>query len=213
MRGPAGLFSTEPGRRGSSARRGRRGLSPLGSHPGRTGSTVRAGFANEQSAPRDEDAAAGSYADPYTWAESEHVLPLASRVVEERLATLALDAHQPHFMAPGVDRKPMSGEPATFGDTLTVVSPLFDKSQTRRMGTAYGECVVAGRRLLEGTPYDCTYVLKLKRGTITTQGLDPHGVSDVFFAVTGGTGAYAEASGQAEYIDSSVNEIIIRLND
>lgn len=101
----------------------------------------------------------------------------------------------------------------TLGDTLTVVSPLFDRSQTRRMGTAYGECVVAGRRLLEGTPYDCTYVLRLKRGTITTQGLDPHGSSNVFFAVTGGTGAYAEARGQAEYIDTSVTDIIIRLHD
>ena len=101
----------------------------------------------------------------------------------------------------------------TLGDTLTVVAPLFDRSQTRRMGTAYGQCVVAGRRLLEGTPYDCTYVLKLKRGTITTQGLDPRGPSDVFFAVTGGTGAYAEARGQAEYIDTSVIDIIIRLHD
>lgn len=101
----------------------------------------------------------------------------------------------------------------TLGDTLTVVSPLFELSQSRRMGTAYGECIVAGRRLLEGTPYDCTYVLKLKRGTITTHGLDPHGVSDVFFAITGGTGAYAEATGQAEYIDTSVTDIIIKLHD
>lgn len=101
----------------------------------------------------------------------------------------------------------------TLGDTLTVISPLFDKSQTRRMGTAYGECIVAGRRLLEGTPYDCTYVLRLKRGTITTHGLDPHGRSDVFFAITGGTGAYAEARGQAEYIDTSVTDIIIKLHD
>jgi allene oxide cyclase-like protein len=101
----------------------------------------------------------------------------------------------------------------TLGDTLTVVSPLFDKSQTRRMGTAYGECIVAGRRLLEGIPYDCTYVLKLKRGTITTQGLDPHGPSDAFFAITGGTGAYAEARGQAEYIDTSVTDIIIKLHN
>lgn len=101
----------------------------------------------------------------------------------------------------------------TLGDTLTVISPLFDKSQTRRMGTAYGECIVAGRRLLEGTPYDCTYVLRLKRGTITTHGLDPHGRSDVFFAITGGTGAYAEARGQVEHIDTSVTDIIIKLHD
>jgi hypothetical protein len=101
----------------------------------------------------------------------------------------------------------------TLGDTLTVVSPLFEQGRTERMGTAYGECIVAGRRLIDGTPYDCTYVLKLKHGTITTHGLDPHGPSDVTFAVTGGTGVYAEASGQAEYIDTSVTDIIIRLHE
>jgi hypothetical protein len=34
----------------------------------------------------------------------------------------------------------------------------------------------------------------------------------VFFAVTGGTGVYEGASGQAEHIDTDVTEIIISLN-
>jgi hypothetical protein len=101
----------------------------------------------------------------------------------------------------------------TLGDTLTVVSRLLDGRQSHRVGIAYAECVVAGRVLREGTPYDCTYVLKLEDGTITTQGLDPHGASDVFFAITGGTGAYQEASGQAEYIDTSVTDIYIHLDE
>ncbi len=100
----------------------------------------------------------------------------------------------------------------TLGDTLTAVEPLLDASQSQRVGTAYAECIVAGKVLREGTPLDCTYVLKLKDGTITTQGLDPHGPSDVFFAVTGGTGAYEGATGQAEYIDTAVTDIYIYLD-
>jgi len=34
-------------------------------------------------------------------------------------------------------------------------------------------------------------------GSITMQGLDPHGPSDVLMAITGGTDAYAGATGQA----------------
>jgi hypothetical protein len=51
-------------------------------------------------------------------------------------------------------------------------------------------------------PYVCTYVLRFHDGSITMQGLDPHGPSDVLFAITGGTGAYAGATGQARYVDS-----------
>jgi len=36
---------------------------------------------------------------------------------------------------------------------------------------------------------------------------------DVFFAVTGGTGAYRDASGQARHIDTEVTDIIIDLDD
>lgn len=44
-----------------------------------------------------------------------------------------------------------------------------------------------------------------------TEGLDPKGVSDTFFAVTGGTRRYVGASGEAEYIDSSRTDIYITL--
>lgn len=54
----------------------------------------------------------------------------------------------------------------------------------------------------------------LAPGVGTTEGLDPHGLSDVFFSITGGTGAFKDIEGQAEYIDTaSQTDIIIRLDD
>ena len=102
----------------------------------------------------------------------------------------------------------------TLGDRLAIVAPMLNVGQTKRLGTAYGDCWVGAPRLNEGSQYDCSYLLKFEHGTITTAGLDPHGVSDVFFAITGGTGAYKDIDGQAEYIDTeSQTDIIIRLDD
>jgi hypothetical protein len=102
----------------------------------------------------------------------------------------------------------------TLGDRLAVVGPLLDADTGRRVGTSYLDCWVGDRVLLDQSPYVCTSVLKFKDGIITTHGLDPHGVSDVFFSVTGGTGAYEGATGQAEYIDSETQtEIIITLDE
>ena len=99
-----------------------------------------------------------------------------------------------------------------FGDRLVAVGSLLDESQTRRVGTLYLDCVIVSRVQVGGT-YDCTNVLKLEGGDIMTHGIDPQGSSDVFFAVTGGTGTYREASGQAHYIDTDVTDIIIHLDD
>jgi len=98
-----------------------------------------------------------------------------------------------------------------FGDRLVAVSPLLDESQTRKVGTAYADCVIVSRVQLGGT-YDCTYVLELNGGDITTHGIDPQGASDVLFAVTGGTGVYRGASGQAQYVDTDITEINIDLD-
>jgi hypothetical protein len=102
----------------------------------------------------------------------------------------------------------------TLGDRLAAVGPLLNEAQTRRVGTSYADCWVGDRVLEDQSPYVCAYVLKFRDGTITTEGLDPHGISDVYFAVTGGTGVYEGATGQAQYIDSpDLTEIIIRLGE
>jgi hypothetical protein len=103
------------------------------------------------------------------------------------------------------------GDGLGFGDRLTAVGPLFDQDQTKQVGTAYIDCSIVSP-VLEGGTYDCTYVLQFKDGAVTTQGIDPQGPSDVTFAVTGGTGAYRGATGQAENIDTDVTDIIISLN-
>ena len=102
----------------------------------------------------------------------------------------------------------------TFGDRLAAVGPILDQTQTKRVGTAYADCLIVSRTLPpDGGAFGCTYVLKFADGDITTQGIDPHGPSDVMFSVTGGNGAYRGATGEAEYIDTSVTDIIIHLDD
>jgi len=95
-----------------------------------------------------------------------------------------------------------AGDGLTLGDRLAVVTPIVNEDQTERVGTAFFDCWLGAARLQDGSPYVCTYVLRFQDGSITTQGLDPHGPSDVLFAITGGTGAYAGATGQARYVDS-----------
>ncbi len=99
------------------------------------------------------------------------------------------------------------------GDRLASVGPILDGSGNTRVGTSYADCWVGDKTLVEGSPYVCTYVLRLGDGEIMTEGLDPHGPSDVLFAVTGGTGAYDGASGQAEYIDTTQTDIYIHLDE
>jgi hypothetical protein len=91
----------------------------------------------------------------------------------------------------------------TLGDRLASFGSLLDGDSGRRVGASYLDCWVGDVTLDDGSPYVCTNTLRFRDGsTIVTQGLDPHGLSDVFFAITGGTGLYEGASGQAEYIDS-----------
>ena len=46
-------------------------------------------------------------------------------------------------------------------------------------------------------------------GSITIYGIDPKGPSDVYLAVTGGTGAYVGATGEAHFIDTDVTDVYI----
>ncbi len=105
-----------------------------------------------------------------------------------------------------------AGDGLTLGDRLAAISPIMNEDQTERVGTSYLDCWVGSARLQNARPYVCTYVLDFHGGSITTHGLDPHGPSDVFFAITGGTGTYAGATGQAEYVDSDTQtDIYINL--
>ena len=60
-----------------------------------------------------------------------------------------------------------------------------------------------------GGLYRCTSVLRLADGDITIGGLDPHGPGVYTFAVLGGTGAYAGATGEATLTDTSSGADIV----
>jgi hypothetical protein len=93
------------------------------------------------------------------------------------------------------------------GDRLAARGPLLDASQTSEVGRHYLDCVVMNKITDDpvegpGGLYWCTYVLQLADGDLTIGGLDPHGSGVYTFAVLGGTGAYAGASGEATLTDT-----------
>lgn len=93
------------------------------------------------------------------------------------------------------------------GDRLAARGPLLDGSRASQVGHGYLDCVVMNRITDDpadgpGGLYWCTSVLRLAEGDLTLQGLDPHGPGVYTFAVLGGTGTYAGASGDATVTDT-----------
>jgi hypothetical protein len=98
-----------------------------------------------------------------------------------------------------VDQAPLSkakGEPsASAGDLIVFTNPLTDATG-KRIGRLYMHCaaVVAARRAADAA-YACEGVLVLGHGTLSVQTFLAHAGATVRGAVTGGTGAYANARG------------------
>ena len=91
------------------------------------------------------------------------------------------------------------------GDRLESRAKLFDAAAPdEQLGLAFGTCLVERRitPLVSGL-WRCTYLLKLTEGTITVDGLDPAGVGTYELGVTGGTGAYSVANGEATFTDTN----------
>ena len=102
------------------------------------------------------------------------------------------------------------------GDRLAARGPLLDASATSQVGRAYLDCVIMDKITedAEGPQglYWCTYLLKLADGDLTIAGRDARGPGVSTFAVLGGTGAYADASGEATLTDTDVGtEFVIDL--
>ena len=89
------------------------------------------------------------------------------------------------------------------GDRAASRGPLTDAEGTE-VGVSYGDCVVH-RRITDDVTglWNCTYVLDLADGDLTLRGLDPRGPGVYEMAVLGGTGAYANASGDATFTDTT----------
>lgn len=78
----------------------------------------------------------------------------------------------------------------SIGDTLAFGNQLFDKTNTKLVGTDQGSCV----RTVVGVAFECSWTNSLKGGQIVVQGpfLD---AGDSVLAITGGTGKYRDVTG------------------
>lgn len=134
-------------------------------------------------------------------------------LVISALATAALAAHHAgaqsdvHVVWPSATTKltflDFEHDGLRLGDRLASRGPLVDETQTTQVGYAHLECVVM-RRITDAPSglYRCSYLLKLADGDLIIEGLDPHGPGTYTFAVLGGTGTYAGATGQATMTDT-----------
>jgi hypothetical protein len=77
------------------------------------------------------------------------------------------------------------------GDILTFTNEVYDKDNKQSVGQDNGWCM----RTLVGKTWECFWTLALKDGQITVEG-PFHDSKDSVLAVTGGTGAYANARGE-----------------
>ena len=99
------------------------------------------------------------------------------------------------------------------GDRAAARGPLTDR-EGAEVGKAYADCVVHLRiRDNETGLWNCTYVLDLADGDLIVKGLDPRGSGVYEMAVLGGTGAYANASGDATFTDTpDGTDMVIRVS-
>jgi allene oxide cyclase len=76
------------------------------------------------------------------------------------------------------------------GDLLTFHNPIFDASDSTRVGRDQGDCI----RIVPGRSWECRFVTRLAGGSLTVEGpfFDTH---NSVLAVTGGTGVYRNARG------------------
>jgi allene oxide cyclase len=81
-----------------------------------------------------------------------------------------------------------SGDSA--GDILTFANDLFDRTDTRKVGTDQGYCI----RTVPGVSYECNWTNILEGGSITVEG-PFYDAKDSVIAITGGTGRYRRARG------------------
>ncbi|HJR46386.1 MAG TPA: hypothetical protein VJ927_12365 [Actinomycetota bacterium] len=111
-----------------------------------------------------------------------------------------------------------NGPGLRLGDRIAARASVTDAEGTR-VGTAYGDCVVH-RQITDPVTglWNCTYVLDLADGDLILKGLDPRGPGVYELAVLGGTGVYADASGDATFTDTGddtgevgVTDMVIRL--
>jgi allene oxide cyclase len=79
------------------------------------------------------------------------------------------------------------------GDVLTFANEVFNRSDTRRVGTDQGYCI----RVVAGSSYECNWTTFLPGGQIVVEG-PFYDAKNSTLAVTGGTGRFRRARGTME---------------
>jgi allene oxide cyclase len=79
------------------------------------------------------------------------------------------------------------------GDILTFANDVFDRTDTRKVGTDQGYCI----RTVPGVSYECNFTTLLADGQLVVEG-PFYDANDSVLAITGGTGRYRNARGTME---------------
>jgi allene oxide cyclase-like protein len=99
--------------------------------------------------------------------------------------------------------KPRSRRANNTGDLIVFTNPVADASRNV-VGTLYADCTTTkGARNFLRSITTCAGVVELRDGTLTLQANSKPGVPTTIGAVTGGTGAYANARGTFVAEDTS----------
>jgi allene oxide cyclase len=98
-----------------------------------------------------------------------------------------------HLMEHAVNRAFVDESPAgdSSGDLLTFHNPVFDRTDSRRVGRTHGECT----RIVAGDSWECRWTTFLRGGKLTVEG-PFFDTRPSVLAVTGGTGRFRDARGQ-----------------
>jgi allene oxide cyclase len=85
----------------------------------------------------------------------------------------------------------LGDEGDSIGDLLAFANDVFDESNTTKVGTDQGSCILT----IPGEAYECAWTLTLDEGQLMVQG--PFLINvDSELAITGGTRIYTGATGQ-----------------
>ncbi len=85
----------------------------------------------------------------------------------------------------------VNGEADSVGDKLVFANPVFDATNTRRVGTAQGSCV----SVVVGKTWQCLFELVIGADWLVLEGAFTDTKGDLQFAILGGVGKYLGATG------------------
>jgi allene oxide cyclase len=126
------------------------------------------------------------------------VVLVAGMVAQARSPHHALRATTLHVIEHATTDKVIDAGKAgdTSGDLLTWHNKIYDETDTSVVGSDQGECTRISPK--QGT-WECAWITWLDGGSITVEG-PFYDAKDSVLAITGGTGAYASATGDMQCV-------------